>query len=423
MTMPDGCFARMLVDEGGGEPCLYRVVRPGRSRPRATVGSGDAFLAGFVAARYLKKPAEEALRLRRGLRGRVDPAPGRRPGRPGAASGGCSPTSRSTSRPPLSVEWREGSSACRPAADHPNPAATVEPPPVAGPSRPHPTLGFRHGDRDRPRQEGAPRLWVRRYRDRPVPPDPRPRRCRHLLDARSIPLRAAAARVRDGRRVSPETAGIIGKLGGLAVLNLEGILTRYEDADEQLERIAPLPKDEATREMQEIYQEPVKEELIAQRIEEIKEQGVVAAASLTPQRVARYYELALDAGLDILVIQGTVISAEHVSDAMRPPLNLKEFIARAAVPGRRGRLRQLPHGPAPHAHRRCRRARRRRPGRGLHHARRARHRRAAGHGHRRRRGGRSQHMLETGEYCRSSPTAACAPAATWRRRSPAAPTR
>ena len=64
----------------------------------------------------------------------------------------------------------------------------------------------------------------------------------------------------------PETAGIIGKLGGLAVLNLEGIWTRYEDADDILERIAGLPKDEATREMQEIYQEPVKEELIAQRI-------------------------------------------------------------------------------------------------------------------------------------------------------------
>ena len=75
------------------------------------------------------------------------------------------------------------------------------------------------------------------------------------------------------------------------MLNLEGIWTRYEDADEILERIASLPKDEATREMQEIYQEPIKEELIAQRIQEIKAHGVVAAASLTPQRVERYYEL------------------------------------------------------------------------------------------------------------------------------------
>jgi IMP dehydrogenase len=142
-----------------------------------------------------------------------------------------------------------------------------------------------------------------------------------------LPLLAAAL---DGV-VSPETAGIIGKLGGLAVLNLEGIFTRYEDPDEQLERIASLPRELATREMQEIYSEPVKAELIRQRIEEIKAQGVVAAASLTPQRVRKYYEIALDAGLDILVIQGTVVSAEHVS-LTTEPLNLKEFIREVEVP-------------------------------------------------------------------------------------------
>lgn len=144
-----------------------------------------------------------------------------------------------------------------------------------------------------------------------------------------IPLLASAM---DGV-VSPRTAGIIGKLGGLAVLNLEGVFTRYEDADEQLERIAKLPKEEATREMQRIYQEPIKPHLIPQRIREIKEQGVVVAASLTPQRVAEHYEAALDAGLDILVIQGTVVSAEHVSeDESRPPLNLKEFIREVGIP-------------------------------------------------------------------------------------------
>jgi IMP dehydrogenase len=133
--------------------------------------------------------------------------------------------------------------------------------------------------------------------------------------------------------ISPETASIIGKEGGLGVLNLEGVFTRYEDAEEQLERIAQLPKDVATREMQRIYQEPVKPELIAQRIQEIKASGVVTAASLTPQKVRKYYELALDAGLDILVIQGTVVSAEHVSsDPTRPPLNLKEFCAELPVP-------------------------------------------------------------------------------------------
>src|SRR5690348_2270824 len=142
-----------------------------------------------------------------------------------------------------------------------------------------------------------------------------------------LPLLASAM---DGV-VSPETAGIIGKLGGLAVLNLEGIWTRYEDADDILERIAGLPKDEATREMQEIYQEPIKEHLISQRIEEIKSYGVVASASLTPQRVERYHELVLDAGLDILVIQGTVISAEHVSSSGNV-LNLKEFVRELPIP-------------------------------------------------------------------------------------------
>src|SRR6201985_3581093 len=100
-----------------------------------------------------------------------------------------------------------------------------------------------------------------------------------------LPLLASAM---DGV-VSPTTAGIVGKLGGLAVLNLEGIFAPYEDAHE-----------------------PLKPELIAQRIREIKDQGVVCAASLTPQRVRTHYELALEAGLDILVIQGTVVSAEHV---------------------------------------------------------------------------------------------------------------
>ena len=142
-----------------------------------------------------------------------------------------------------------------------------------------------------------------------------------------LPLLASAL---DGV-VSPETAGVIGRLGGLAVLNLEGIFCRYEDVDAQLERIAHLDRDEATREMQEIYREPVKPELIAQRIREIKEQGVVVAASLTPQRVREHYETALEAGLDILVIQGTVVSAEHVS-TVAEPLNLKEFIREIPVP-------------------------------------------------------------------------------------------
>jgi IMP dehydrogenase len=142
-----------------------------------------------------------------------------------------------------------------------------------------------------------------------------------------LPLLAAAM---DGV-VSPDAAGIIGELGGLAVLNLEGIWSRYEDADEQLQRIAEAPKPLATQVMQEIYSAPVQPELIGRRIEEIKAKGVVACGSLTPQRVRDYYEVALEAGIDILVIQGTVISAEHVSTSVEP-LNLKEFISEVPVP-------------------------------------------------------------------------------------------
>src|SRR5437763_16927097 len=140
-----------------------------------------------------------------------------------------------------------------------------------------------------------------------------------------LPLLAAAL---DGV-VSPETAGIIGKLGGMAVLNLEGIYCRYEDAERQLERISTFSRDIATREMQDIYREPVKPELIAQRIQEIKQQGVVAAASLRPQKVRSHYEDALETGLAILIIQRTVLSASHASrDETRPPLYLKQFLRR-----------------------------------------------------------------------------------------------
>src|SRR5205809_306800 len=142
-----------------------------------------------------------------------------------------------------------------------------------------------------------------------------------------LPLLASAM---DGV-VSPRTAVLMGGIGGLAVLNLEGIWSRYENAEEQLDRIAAAAPDQATRLMQEIYGEPLKPELIAQRVEEVKAGGVVAAGSMTPQRVAGHYEVALEAGLDILVIQGTVISAEHVSSKSEP-LNLKKVIGEVAVP-------------------------------------------------------------------------------------------
>jgi IMP dehydrogenase len=131
--------------------------------------------------------------------------------------------------------------------------------------------------------------------------------------------------------VSPATAIAIGRLGGLACLNLEGLQTRFEDPDPIFEEIAELSDEKATRRMQELYKEPIKEELMGRRIREIKEGGVIAAASLTPQKVERYAALTLEAGLDVLVIQGTVVSGEHVSTRTEP-LNLKEFIPAFDIP-------------------------------------------------------------------------------------------
>jgi IMP dehydrogenase len=142
-----------------------------------------------------------------------------------------------------------------------------------------------------------------------------------------LPLMASAM----DAAVSPQAAVEVGRLGGLAVLNLEGLWSRYDDPASVYEEIATLPDDKATKRMQEIYSEPIKEELIGKRIREIKEAGVTAAASLTPQRVERYHKLALEAELDILVIQGTVVSAEHVSTQVEP-LNLKQFIASYDLP-------------------------------------------------------------------------------------------
>ena len=131
--------------------------------------------------------------------------------------------------------------------------------------------------------------------------------------------------------VSPATAAAIGRLGGLGVLNLEGLWTRYEDPESYFEEIAELPAEKATRRMQEIYLEPIKAELVGQRVAEMKTEKFVTAASLTPQRVRDLAPVALEAGLDILVIQGTVVSAEHVSTRAEP-LNLRQFIAECDAP-------------------------------------------------------------------------------------------
>ena len=131
--------------------------------------------------------------------------------------------------------------------------------------------------------------------------------------------------------VSPATAAAIGGLGGLGVLNLEGLWTRYEDPEPYFEEIAELPAEKATRRMQEIYLEPIKADLVGRRVAEMKTEKFITAASLTPQRVRDLAPVALEAGLDILVIQGTVVSAEHVSTRAEP-LNLRQFIADCDAP-------------------------------------------------------------------------------------------
>ncbi len=149
------------------------------------------------------------------------------------------------------------------------------------------------------------------------------------LDAFKFPLPMMGSAMDSA--ISPSTAITIGKLGGLAVLNLEGLWTRYEDPQPYFDEIAELSKEKATLRMQEIYLEPVNPDLIGQRVAEVKAAGVVTAGSLTPQRVRSWAPGALAAGLDILVIQGTVVSAEHVS-SREEPLNLKEYIARCEAP-------------------------------------------------------------------------------------------
>ncbi len=131
--------------------------------------------------------------------------------------------------------------------------------------------------------------------------------------------------------VSPETAIAIGKLGGLGVLNLEGLWTRYENPKIQLGEISSIPADQATRRMQELYKAPIRPELIKERIAEIRAAGVTAAGALSPQRTAEFHKAVIDAGVDIFVIRGTTVSAEHVSKA-NEPLNLKKFIYDLDVP-------------------------------------------------------------------------------------------
>ena len=131
--------------------------------------------------------------------------------------------------------------------------------------------------------------------------------------------------------VSPALAKELGRLGGLGVLHLEGLWTRYADPEPVLEEIAGLAPDKATRRMQELYAEPIQPDLVSQRVAELKASGHTVAVACTPPRTLGLAEHVLRAEPDLLVIQGTVVSAEHVSRE-REPLNLKDFIRHYEIP-------------------------------------------------------------------------------------------
>ena len=131
--------------------------------------------------------------------------------------------------------------------------------------------------------------------------------------------------------VSPESAIALGKLGVLPVLDLEGLWTRYDDPTSLLEEVAGLEGGDATRRMQEMYAEPIRAELITARLKEMRQAGVTVAGSLSPQRTKEFAKTVVDAGVDMFVIRGTTVSAEHVS-SQAEPLNLKEFIYELDVP-------------------------------------------------------------------------------------------
>jgi IMP dehydrogenase len=142
-----------------------------------------------------------------------------------------------------------------------------------------------------------------------------------------IPIIAAAM---DGV-TDPNFAVAMSKHGGLAVMNLEGVQTRYDDPTVELARIASAPDSEVTALMQRIYAQPVREELVAQRIRTIKKNGGVAAVSVTPANTKRLLNTIIDAGADILVVASTVTSARHISKSVKG-LIFEELVKQTPIP-------------------------------------------------------------------------------------------
>lgn len=149
------------------------------------------------------------------------------------------------------------------------------------------------------------------------------------IDAHHVDLPIMAAPM--DSIMSPHTAVEFGKLGGVGVLDLDGLWARYEDPEPLFEEIASLPKADSIARMQQIYQEPIKDELIYRRLTQMREAGVVVAGRLSPQEVRAHWRPTVEAGVDFFVIRGTTVSAEHVS-SRQEPLNLKHFIYELEVP-------------------------------------------------------------------------------------------
>lgn len=149
------------------------------------------------------------------------------------------------------------------------------------------------------------------------------------IDAYKFDLPVVAAPMDSA--MSPATAIAIGKLGGLGVLDLEGLWTRYDDPTQQLEEIANAKDEDATSVLQRIYSKPIQPELITARLAEIRAAGVTVAGALSPQRTQEFSNVVLKAGVEMFVIRGNTVSAEHVSKN-HEPLNLKDFIYKLDVP-------------------------------------------------------------------------------------------
>jgi len=142
-----------------------------------------------------------------------------------------------------------------------------------------------------------------------------------------VPMLASAM---DGT-VSPKFAGLMHEMGGLGVLNSEGLYTRYEDPYSVLEEITSMPQQEVTQYLQQVYTQPIQDHLIGERVQEIKKSGAICAVSFTPQNTKRMSPLAVEAGADIIFVQSTVTTARHMSRSYRG-LIFSELVESLNVP-------------------------------------------------------------------------------------------